>query len=426
MKPFIFLNNMSKKYLLKLSSLTNEVIRVRHIPSITKEWKNNVYFFNLAKIKNLPVFDSLSDKLLSVYFNSCFQIGKYKVNLLKTEKKLYNQLEGSNKLKRKKLRLTRTNKGFTKVYISKSELNHSNNKVTLNFYIHNRKGMSYLRKIQTTELSSKKFVKKFIILSTLLRKNVTNEFIKETKLRKKIILYKLISILEGLKLKFNLNQYKFEEKLLYILADSLTKFYRKKVEFNIINLKSIAFNSDIFTKILTLKSKSKRINPHKIMNFIFNKATVHRTNKIKNKTPIRKKTYRELLLKIRKQNKEILNMNKEYKYSAFVYRCLNKIYQVYTNINTTNLHKKIFDSIHYKNIGGIRLEIKGRLTWRYRADRSQLKARKKGGFRNLESSYQRLPTIMKRSNEEYNLKYSLLAGKRHVGAFAVKGWLSGK
>jgi hypothetical protein len=299
---------------------------------------------------------------LSVYFNSCFQIGKYKVNLLKTEKKLYNQLEGSNKLTRKKLRLTRTNKGFTKVYISKSELNHNNNKVILNFYIHNRKGMSYLRKIQTTELNSKKFIKKFIILSTLLRKNLTNEFIRETKLRKKVIFYRLISILEGLKLKFNLNQYKFEEKLLYILADNLTRFYRKKVEFNIINLKSIAFNSDIFTKILTLKSKSKRISPHKIMNFIFNKATVHRTNKIRNKTPIRKKTYRELLFKIRKENKEILDINKGYKYSGFVYKCLNKIYQAYTNIDTSGLYKRIFDSIHYKNIGGIRLEIKGRLT----------------------------------------------------------------
>ena len=66
------------------------------------------------------------------------------------------------------------------------------------------------------------------------------------------------------------------------------------------------------------------------------------------------------------------------------------------------------------------------MTWRYRADRSRFKARRKGGLRNIESSYKGLPTVMRRGNEEYNLKYSMLAEKRHVGAFAVKGWISGK
>jgi hypothetical protein len=33
----------------------------------------------------------------------------------------------------------------------------------------------------------------------------------------------------------------------------------------------------------------------------------------------------------------------------------------------------IFDSIKYKNMGGIRLEAKGRLTKRYRADRALFK-----------------------------------------------------
>jgi hypothetical protein len=33
-------------------------------------------------------------------------------------------------------------------------------------------------------------------------------------------------------------------------------------------------------------------------------------------------------------------------------------------------HSLVYNSIGYKNLGGIRLEIKGRLTKRYRADRS--------------------------------------------------------
>ena len=35
-----------------------------------------------------------------------------------------------------------------------------------------------------------------------------------------------------------------------------------------------------------------------------------------------------------------------------------------------NRHSLVYNSIGYKNLGGIRLEIKGRLTKRYRADRS--------------------------------------------------------
>jgi hypothetical protein len=106
---------------------------------------------------------------------------------------------------------------------------------------------------------------------------------------------------------------------------------------------------------------------------------------------------------------------------------LNNIYPFHnTNKSNGELYKIIFNSIHYKNMGGIRLEIKGRLTRRYRADRAKLKVRWKGGLKNIDSSYKRLPSIMKRGYTEYNLDYSLFTAKRHIGAFAVKGWISGK
>ncbi len=417
-KPFVFYNNIKKNALANLSSnnVINNIIRLRHIPSITKEWKDNVYFFNLAKTKNFPVFYYIVDKFISAYFNSCFHMGKYKVKFLRTKKRL-----------KKQLKFTRTNKGFTRIYLSKSELNYNNHIITVNLFIYNRKGRSLLRKIKSTSLTKKKFFKRFLFLSTILRKNISNKNLQQIILKKKKkILYKLISFVEKLKLKFNLNQYKFEEKLLYILAGILTKFYKKKIEFNIVNIRSIALNSDIFTKIFALKSKSRKINPHRVINFIFNKAYIRRTNWIREKTPIRKKSLWELLIKNRERNEEISSLLEEYKYSNFIFKCLDKIYGFYTNRNKIKLYENIFNSIHYKNIGGIRLEIKGRLTWRYRAERAKFKARKKGGLRNIDSSYKRLPTVMRRGNEEYNFKYSMLAGKRHVGAFAVKGWISGK
>jgi hypothetical protein len=39
------------------------------------------------------------------------------------------------------------------------------------------------------------------------------------------------------------------------------------------------------------------------------------------------------------------------------------------------IYEIIFNSIKYKNMGGIRLEIKGRLTKRYRADRALFKVK---------------------------------------------------
>ena len=44
-------------------------------------------------------------------------------------------------------------------------------------------------------------------------------------------------------------------------------------------------------------------------------------------------------------------------------------------------------------MGGIRLEVKGRLTKRYRADRALFKVRWKGGLKNIDSSYKGLSSV---------------------------------
>jgi hypothetical protein len=46
-----------------------------------------------------------------------------------------------------------------------------------------------------------------------------------------------------------------------------------------------------------------------------------------------------------------------------------EIYNYYKEDNF-HIYKAIFNSIKFKNMGGIRLEVKGRLTRRYRADRA--------------------------------------------------------
>lgn len=112
---------------------------------------------------------------------------------------------------------------------------------------------------------------------------------------------------------------------------------------------------------------------------------------------------------------------------------LNETIKNLYNVENHNNTKIILDSIKYKNIGGIKLTLKGRLTRRYRADRSKFQLKKRGILNNivftkdLEKKYSKknYPSIY-RGSINSNLEYSMGVSKRHVGAFAVKGWISGK
>jgi hypothetical protein len=186
----------------------------------------------------------------------------------------------------------------------------------------------------------------------------------------KFIFYNKLAVLRKYKLKLSLNRYKFKEVFLYKLSLLISKFYNKKVEFNIIKLKSIVFNSDIFTEILRLKLRKKRINVIKVMNFILSKVHLPKVNRIKEKASLTKNI--DLNLIENKYNNlnltSVLNNNN-------LESLLIQLYNNSFSKEDSNVKDIIFNSIKYKNIGGIRLEIKGRLTKRYRADRSMFKVR---------------------------------------------------
>ena len=64
----------------------------------------------------------------------------------------------------------------------------------------------------------------------------------------------------------------------------------------------------------------------------------------------------------------------------------------------------IFENIKYKVMGGVRLEVKGRLTKRYRADRSVYKLKWKGGLKNIDSSFKGLSTVIFRGYLNSNVR----------------------
>ena len=112
---------------------------------------------------------------------------------------------------------------------------------------------------------------------------------------------------------------------------------------------------------------------------------------------------------------------------------LNELYyNIIDNNNTlenrdySKVKNIIFESIKYKHIAGIRLEVKGRLTKRYRADKSVFKVKQKGGIQNMYSSKEGIPSVVFRGHADANVDYSIQTSKVRIGSFAVKGWISSK
>jgi len=263
------------------------------------------------------------------------------------------------------------------------------------------------------------------------------------------LLHKELIIFRRFKLKLSLNNYKFEEKFLYKLSKLISNFYNKKVEFNIINMKSFILNPDFFTEILSLRLRDRKANPVRLMNLILNKVKFPEVNRVREKAIIFKTVNMDLI-----DNKyKNLNLNSIIAGPAVLGK--NKLDNVFNNLyynlmveqNTRllsgdNLQKStlkitdapdfgkiydiIFNSIKYKNIGGIRLEVKGRITKRYKAERALFKVKWKGGLKNIDSSYKGLSTVNLRGFIKPNVEYSIYTSKRRIGAFAVKGWISGK
>ena len=385
----------------------SDVGNTKYFPPVSKEWKNSIYVFNPNNLKNFPVYDininSLIKNFFNLQFNYKFLLKKYKSYRLRSA-------------------------SFNKIYASKAEIKHTNNKAILTVYVYNREKISLLKKIR---LLNKSFYNEVKLLISENKKilgfyNSENSNIIYNK-SIKALLDKNLKVLRKYKLRLSLNNSKFEEKLLYKLKNFIIKYYNKKVEFNIVNIRSVVFHTDFFTKIVTSKLLNRKANILATMDNILNKVVLPKVNRIVEKSLV-KKSLNLLENKYKYLNLSfILNNNLSELLNSLYY---NLIVDYYNNNNLNKdyfrIYEIIFNSINYKNMAGIRLEAKGRLTKRYRADRATFKVRWKGGLKNIDSSYKGLSSVNMRGYVKPNLDYSIFTSKRRIGAFAVKGWISGK
>ena len=114
-------------------------------------------------------------------------------------------------------------------------------------------------KIENTIILLNKELKNIISISNCINdgtyykysKDIYSEFIRIVNLEEEI------GAIAYYKLLLNLNKSKFEDNFLLKLKPLIKKIYNKEVEFNIVNLKTMYLNSDIFTQAVSLKLKNK-------------------------------------------------------------------------------------------------------------------------------------------------------------------------
>lgn len=459
-QPYLFTKKINTNFkLTPFKRVENDVNKTKYLPPVIKEWKNSVYNYNSKNTMNYPLYDlhlnSLIKGYFTMYFNSEFLHSKY-------------------------ISPKRKQKSLNKIFVSKAEVKHTSTKAVITIYVYNREQIILLKKLNVLK---KRVRFMFINKEKLLISKVFNffsltnhgidlmkgklregEIVKKLKnlnkehfhlktlsrfdffLKRYIInITKLLVMIWRLRIKLNLNKHKFEGIFLFKLSKALSKYYGKKVEFNIVNLKSIAHNADIFTEILTSKIKKEKVSPLYAMKALLAKVKLPEVNRIIERGRVEKGVNDELVENRYKNNSLSLILNQDLlsalqsNSSNLNNKTKDSLNQLLYNIAISEKNDEkesqedflkirdiILDNINYKNMAGARLRVKGRLTRRYRADRAIYKLRWKGGLKNIDSAFKGLSTVVFRGHLDSNVEKSILASKRRIGSFAVKGWFSSK
>lgn len=114
--------------LVKPYKIGNEAGKTKHYPPANKEWFNSIYAFNKNTVKSLPIADKVILNIVKSYFN------------------LYSRrLEVKSKFAPIRTRFRRLS--VNRMLVSRAELKHTSNKVTVTVYVYNRQNKYYTNKM---------------------------------------------------------------------------------------------------------------------------------------------------------------------------------------------------------------------------------------------------------------------------------------
>jgi hypothetical protein len=185
------------------------------------------------------------------------------------------------------------------------------------------------------------------------------------------------------------NKLKFDGIFMSKLIDLIQQIYNKNVELNIVNLKKMHLNSDIYTQAVSLKLRNRDNKLYRVLKASLRKIKLPVIRKIDEK---QKKPNRDEFFINRIRNNTIstmftLNNKKTKNIQDRLQNLLLKFYPLADNLKingikkssninrTISLENYVLRSLKHLNLRGIRVEAKGRLTRRFTASRSVLKTK---------------------------------------------------
>ena len=428
--------NSKKPYLLLNKNIGEDAYQTRHFPAATKEWFNSTYTYNKNTPKLFPIADKFIVKLIKSYFNL-----------------FSGKLE--RKLRWRRLRLFNRKRSTNRVLVSRAELKHTADKISITFFVYNRQERSYLKKRKKIALrilkqkTKKDFMYKIRYLMNKCFKVVLK--IKTTKMsnsNKKALVrdhfghyekkFNTIFIKKALKREMLymaytrilcFNKSKFDNRFILPLKNLFVKIYNKKIALNIVSLKSMYLNSDILSQILSIKLKNRKNRILKVLKFTLKTLKKPRLKKFQ---LIGNKKERANYL----QNLNISDLikNKFYTKSNYVNKdALNiiisklfilKLENGNKNKKSINLNNHYLNSLKHKSMNGIRIEASGRLTKRITASRSIFKLKYLGNIKNIDSSFKGYSSVILRGHLRSNLQHTKTISKTRIGSYGLKTWLS--
>lgn len=401
-----------------------------HFSPANLEWNNTIYTYNKSSIKHLPSIDKMIIALIKSYFN------------------LFNP-KYENKIGSiyKNIKLRRFS--INKIFLSKTELKHTNNKIVITIYVYDRQKKYLVNKLKTINtmllLNNANIIKRIkleglnIIEQVNKEKKLLDEIIEwdtydnfnnnEEKLFEEFIKKSLEK--EILKVFFEnliyFNKSKFENTFLLKLNNLLHQFYKKKVEFNIVNLKYIHLNSDILSESIVLKLRNRSNRLLHVLKTSLDMINLPEINKLSVSNNLSKIKYDKFLSlnRIKNLNALLHIFFEKYKNNDKFDQILRDIFPyISKNKKEDLIQKSILNNIKYKFVNGVRLEAAGRLTRRLTAARSVFKLKYKGSLKNIDSSYKGFSSVITRGHVKSNIQYTYISSKTRNGSFGIKGWIS--
>ena len=485
-KPVLFQKKTNKLVFKPQKYIKSDTGQTKHFTPAAQEWHNSIYAYNSNYIKLLPAADRNLFSLLKGYFN--FQLKDKLLNKRKRKRararNRYRRLS-ANKIFVGRGDLKHTNSKviitFFVYNVEKKILCLKKQKVTrdllypnlnLNKFVNlDKKGnkiITYNRLFSIEELKIWRnlyelyysYITKLINKLTLYLGVINKYYETLTKLVETKVLTEnerfsifnnKVKYIHSIKYpNFNLfvikiihaykktlrrfrylvyfNKTKLKKSFIWELSHLVQNIYNKEVEFNIINLKKMHLNSDIFTQAVSLKLRNRNNKLFRVLRSSLSRIKLPNVRRVSKDTKSNRDKY--LINKIR--NKKINSMLVFNAKKDSLNNLLLNFYPLVNNLNINikrisriirrpiSLENYVLKFLKHTKMAGIIVEAKGRLTRRFTASRSVFKMRRKGGLKNIDSSFRGLSAIMLRGYVKSNVQYSMLILKTVMGLLELK------